>query len=309
MEKISGIITKGLGGLYTVYSKEAENEYIECRAKGAFRHESISPLVGDRVLISQDGGYSICKICERKNELIRPAMANLDYMFIALSASYPAPNLCYIDKLTAICDTAGIEPVIIVTKTKEAPAFAKELFDIYKNSGFITFAIDKDDISSIDTLRDFIKGSLKGKIAAFAGASGVGKSTLLNSLFPSLYLKVGDLSEKISRGKHTTRHVELFSLDKLLYGSDENVTYLADTPGFTMLDFLHYDFLTLDELPSAFREYRKYLGKCRYTDCTHTKEKECRIVCDSENGILQKSRHESYLSLYNDLKNKHPWDK
>lgn len=297
---MKGIIIKGLGGLYDVL---CDGEVFQCRARGLFRHENITPLVGDRVEFEED---YIIDIADRKNMLIRPPMANLDILFIVASAKKPMPVSATIDKMVAIADFKGIEPVIIITKNDLDPANALRLKEIYSSIGVDVFVTDPECDKS--QILDFFKEKCKGKISAFSGASGVGKSTLLNALFPGLGLATGDISHKISRGKHTTRHIELYSLNSLFEDSNFD-GFIADTPGFSMLDPTIYEDYTLEELPYSFREFRAYLGECKYTKCTHTKEEGCAVLEALKEGRIPASRHESYLELYEILKNIHAWDK
>ena len=300
MEIVSGIITRGVGGLYEV---DTENEIIECKAKGVFRHDMIAPTVGDRVTVEKDKDSAvISKIEERKNLLIRPPLANLDIIFCVIPSKDPAPDLFTLDKLIAIAEKNSIEPVIIVTKSDLDNASADRIVSIYKKSGFSVFGVSTYDEESVNILRSFIKEHARGKISAFAGASGAGKSTLMNSLFPSLKIVTGTLSKKTARGRHTTRAVDLYPFSRI--SPDMSDGYLADTPGFTMLDFEHFDFMTLDELPYSFREFDDYIGLCRYTKCTHLKEEGCAIIEAIKNGDISRERHESYVSLYATLKAK-----
>ncbi len=297
--KKSGKIIKGIGGKYTV---KCGDEFISARARGVFRHEQISPEIGDNVVvrIENEGDAYIEDIEERKNLLIRPPMANLDYMFITAAAAKPAPIPATLDKLSAICVNSDIIPVFVITKCDLDRENGERIASIYKKSGFTVFTLSAEDGEGIEELRGFLKSNLKDKTAAFAGASGIGKSTLLNALFPELSLATGGISEKISRGKHTTRHVELFEV----YGG-----MIADTPGFSMLDFMRFDFMTAADLPFAFPEFNDYIGECRYTKCTHLCEDGCAIVKALRDGKIEKSRHESYVELYNILKDKKEWKK
>ncbi len=299
MEKRQGKIIKGVGGKYTVLAGDAR---ITARARGVFRHEQISPEVGDNVTvrIENEGDAYIEDILDRKNLLIRPPMANLDYMFITAAAAKPAPIPATLDKLSAICVHSDIIPVFVITKCDLDPENGEKLATLYRNSGFTVFTLSAEDGEGIEALRAFLIENLPGKTAAFAGASGIGKSTLLNALFPELGLATGGISEKIARGKHTTRHVELF---EALGGM------LADTPGFSMLDFMRFDFMTVEDLPYAFPEFEEHIGRCRYTKCTHLCEDGCAIVEALADGKIEKSRHESYVELYTILKDKKAWKK
>lgn len=299
MNKTTGKIVKGVGGKYFVRTGET---LISARARGVFRHEQISPEVGDNVTvrIEENGDAYIEDITQRKNLLIRPPMANLDYMFITAAAAKPAPIPATLDKLSAICVHSDIIPIFVITKCDLDRENGERLAALYRHSGFKVFTLSAEDKDGIDELRGFIEENLAGKTAAFAGASGIGKSTLLNALFPSLALATGGISEKIERGKHTTRHVELFEV----YGG-----MLADTPGFSMLDFMRFDFMKVDDLAYAFPEFEEHLGNCRYKKCTHLCEDGCAIVEALNEGKIEKSRHESYVELFNILKDKKDWKK
>ena len=307
---IDGIIISGVGGLYSVRSDSGE--IFPCRAKGAFRRKGLSPLVGDRVSIrppeASGKEYFIEEIFERKNSLIRPPMANLETLFVTFAPKNPEPSTLYLDKLLSIAVFNRIKPVVIITKADISEELAESYATIYRKAGFPVFISSSENGKGVEELKEYII-SLKG-ICAFAGASGVGKSTLMNALFPSLTLDTGVLSEKISRGKHTTRSVTLYSMTDLMEGASSEA-YIADTPGFSMLDFIEFDFYSLEDLPHCFPEFEPYISGCRYTDCSHTKESasDCAIAAAIENGEIAKQRHESYLSIYADLFGKRPWKK
>lgn len=310
-----GKIISVSGGLYQIKLPELDKN-IFCRARGAFRHSGLTPLVGDDVIIKCDrppneltgseseGGIMIESICERKNSLIRPPMANLDCIFVTMASAFPSPILSTVDKLIAIAEYNGIEPIIVVGKSELSPQSAEDIEKIYSLSGFRVFSVSCITGEGIDDLSRFIDQELNKKIAAFAGASGVGKSTLMNKLFPQLSLRTGSISQKIERGRHTTRSVELYEMQ-----TENGALYIADTPGFSMLDFKHFDFFDKDALPSTFREFDDYIGECKYTKCTHTKEEGCAILEAIKAGKISKSRHNSFLELYEVLKNKKEWDK
>ncbi|MBQ8849735.1 MAG: ribosome small subunit-dependent GTPase A [Clostridia bacterium] len=305
-----GKIIKGVGGLYTVRLISGgdlpSGSLVKCRARGAFRHEGITPLAGDTVTLSEGKDASelaIESIEERKNSLIRPPMANLDYLFITMAAASPTPILTTVDKLIAIAEFNGIEPVVVITKRELDSEYADKLLSIYSRCGFTCFSLSAKDNVGIEPIDLFIKENMNGKTAAFAGASGIGKSTLMNRLFPSLSLSTSEISRKIERGKHTTREVELFPLSESL-----DCGYIADTPGFSMLDFERFNFFDKEDLPSTFREFEPYIGECRYTKCSHTKEDECAILAAVKNGDIPKTRHESYVELFETLKAKKKWN-
>ncbi len=298
-----GRIIKGVGGLYQVQLPD-QNTPVACRAKGAFRHENLTPLVGDIVSLEFDptGDAMISDIEERKNALIRPPLSNLDYMFVTLAAAKPQPVLETVDKLICILEHHHITPVIVVTKYDADPDYAEELHALYAGAGFDTFCTCSKDGYGVDALREYVKTRCEGSISAFAGASGVGKSTLLNALFPALELQTSEISRKIERGRHTTRTVELFHMP----GTESG--YIADTPGFSMLDFARFNFFTKEDLPLTMREFAPHLGNCRFTKCSHTKEQGCAVLEAVKRGEIPASRHQSFVAIYDVLKNKHDWD-
>ena len=308
---ILGTVIKGVGGLFTVMLDSEYNgeKIINVRGRGSFRYEKTLLLAGDRVEIESvgEGEYFCKKILERKNSLIRPPLSNLDYIFVVISSKKPAPSLFIVDKMIAIAEYNKIEPVIVISKSDLDSDYADELYSIYKKSGFNTFLTSSYENEGVCDVLECLKTITRDNspICAFAGASGAGKSTLMNALFPTLSLKTGDLSEKIERGKNTTRHTELFPLSSLL--GEEFSGYLADTPGFSLLDFERFDFFSLKDLFDTFRDFKGSLGKCKYTKCSHTKEDGCDVIERVCKGEIEKSRHDSYIELYTTLKNKPKW--
>lgn len=306
MDRISGKVVKGLGGLFDVrYIDGGKVKVVPCVARGNLKRGDDKVYVGDKVTVtlSDDGGI-IETIEKRKNLLIRPPLANLDFLFITFSAASPQPMLDTIDKMTAIAKHNGIDVSVIVTKSDKSDS-AEKYARIYRGVGYETFICSSLDGSGVAEVRDHVMRKLTdGKTGAFAGASGVGKSTLINLLFPGLNLATGDISRKIQRGKHTTRHVQIYDV-----GNTENCGFLADTPGFSLIDFEHFDFFGLDDLLPAFPDLYAYNGKCRYADCTHTKEKECEIARAVAEGKVAESRWSSYLELYSILKDKKNYGK
>lgn len=302
-----GKVVKGLGGLYeTRVVTENGIERLSCRAKGVLKRDEEKVLIGDNVKILLDDstpdGLVISEIVERKNSLIRPPMANLDYLFIVFAAKKPSPVIETVDKLVAISVHNGITPVIVITKSDLDAGVAEELADIYIKVGIPTFVTSSEDRTGVEPLAEYIEREVKdGKTAAFAGASGVGKSTLMNALFPSLTLATAEISRKIERGRHTTRHVEIFEIQ-----GGESTGFLADTPGFSLIDFARFDFFSLEEIIPTFPEFLPYVGKCRYTDCAHVGEgaDECAVAKAALDGIIPESRLESYRSIYRVLKEK-----
>ena len=302
-----GKVVKGLGGLYeTRVVDENGISRTLCRAKGVLKRDEEKVLIGDNVKIlcddSTPDGLVISEILERKNSLIRPPMANLDYLFIVFAAKKPSPVIETVDKLIAIATHNGIEPVIVITKSDLDGDVACEYASIYNKVGIPTFVTSSEDKTGVEPLAEYIAAEVVcGKTAAFAGASGVGKSTLMNALFPNLALATAEISRKIERGRHTTRHVEIFEIQG---GIDTG--FLADTPGFSLIDFARFDFFSLEELIPTFREFVPYVGKCRYTDCAHVGEgaDECAIARAVLDGEIPESRIESYRSIYRILKEK-----
>ncbi len=302
-----GKVVKGLGGLYE--TRVADNggvSRIVCRAKGNLKRDEEKLLVGDNVkLVIDDAtpdGTVIAEVAERKNSLIRPPLANLDYLFIVFASAKPSPVIETVDKLIAIAVHNSIVPVVVITKSDISGDGASEYADIYKLSGIDTFITSSEDKSGTTELSDYIRKNVKnGKTAAFAGASGVGKSTLMNTLFPELALATAEISHKIERGRHTTRHVEIFDIE-----ATADTGFLADTPGFSLIDFARFDFFSLEELLPAFPDINAYAGKCRYADCAHVGEgaEECAVARAAENKKIAPSRLESYRAIYRVLKNK-----
>jgi ribosome biogenesis GTPase len=299
----NGIVVKGLGGRYEVLvtSDEGRGERIACLARGNLRRDEEKVLIGDRVALGEvpGGELVIENVLPRKNALIRPPMANLDCLYAVIASARPMPSLETLDKLLAISEHHGIRAAVIITKTDCDEQASAEYAEIYRLAGYPVFSVSSVTGEGIEALRqDLSEQMRKGCSAAFAGASGVGKSTLLNALFPNLMLATGEISRKIARGKHTTRHVELFET--------EDGGFLADTPGFSLLDFAHFDFFALEDLFDCFRDFAPCRGRCRYADCTHTGEgaEECAVAAAVAEGRISKSRHESYRAIWQTLKSK-----
>lgn len=288
-----GKIIKGIGGFYYV----ATNDTIyECKARGTFRNQKITLLVGDDVEISinTNAENTIDKILDRKNSLVRPPLANLDTLFIVASIVDPKINTLIIDKLIAIAEYKHIEPVLVLTKTDLDNDYSKYV-DIYTKAGFKVIVCDNKKGTGADEVR----AMLSGKISAFTGNTGVGKSTLLNNIAPELSLETGETSKKLGRGRHTTRHCELFNVAG---------GYIADTPGFSSLDFEKCEKILKDDLPYCFREFEPYLDSCKFiTSCSHINDKGCAVCKAIEDGKISPSRHESYIAMYNDVKDIKQW--
>ena len=277
-----GLIIKAVSGVYTVRTQEGD---IACHARGVFRHRDIVPLVGDiaEVEISQGTGY-ITAVRERRNELVRPPVANVDRMCLVLSVCDPAPNYLVADTIIALAEHKGIEPFIVVTKTDIADG--REVADIYRRAGFTVCEVAGEKGA------DEVCAQLEGRITVLAGNSGAGKSMLLNHIDPELALAVGETSKKLGRGRHTTRHTELYPL--------KNGGYVADTPGFSSIEMERAGVIFKDELQYCFREFADYVGQCRFTGCSHRTEKGCAVLEAVRRGEIPEQRHRSYTALYNE---------
>lgn len=281
-----GIILKGIGGFYYV---ETSDRVFECRARGIFRKKHVKPLPGDFVEIDElpDGTGSVVEIYPRKNSFVRPPIANVECMVIVVAVSNPAPDLKFIDKLLVISEAAGVTPVICLNKCDLSDDY-KYIAELYKSIGYCVVETSTVTGKGIDKLKD----KISGKITAFTGFSGVGKSSILNKIFEDLNLLTGDISKKLNRGKHTTRHIELFG---------NSGSYIADTPGFSMLEV--YD-VEADALQDYFVEFADYKDKCKFAGCAHLAGKHCGIINAVNDGGISRSRYENYLDMYNTIKNK-----
>ena len=294
MNDTEGLIVKATGGFYYV---DAAGVLYECRARGVFRKQGVSPLVGDRVTVEPAGESKgvVAKIMPRKNALVRPPLANVDTFAVVASVADPAPNTLVIDKLMAIACHKNISPILVVTKCDLGGPDA--LAGIYRTAGMPVFTVSKADGSGLDTLRQRLSA---GGITAFSGNSGVGKSSLLNRLDGRLSIATGETSRKLGRGRHTTRHVELYA-----FGDG----YIADTPGFSAVELERYEVIRKEELAGCFSEFAQYSKACKFTGCSHTVEKGCAVLEAVHQGKIPRSRHASYLRLYNELKDLKAWDK
>ena len=292
MSTLNGILMKSIGGFYYV---RCDSKEYECKARGSFRKSGNSPVVGDKVVISvpEEGFASIEEIKPRINKLKRPALANIDTLVIVCSTVDPEPNFTVIDKMTAAAVNNNMIPAIVVSKNDLKSG--ERIAEIYRNSEFPVFLCSPDDTEDVNRLKAF----LKGKVSAFTGNSGVGKSTLINRIFPELELQTGQISRKLGRGKHTTRVVELFEIDGC---------FVADTPGFSTFDLQRYEMIDKTQLQYCFPEFEKYLGECQFTSCSHTCEKGCRILQAVADGEIEPSRHKSYVAMYNEVKDIKEWE-
>ena len=288
------VIVKAIAGFY--YAK-ADGEVYECKARGVFRKNEITPLVGDfaEIETTENGKGVIKSIVDRKNFLERPPVANADRLWIVVSTVDPRPNTLVIDRICAIAEDREIEPIVVVSKTDLADP--SEILDIYKKSGIETFLVCCKNGEGVGS----VKKRLCGGINVFTGNSGVGKSSLLNIIDPQLGLKTGEISEKLGRGRHTTRHAELFEL--------EGGGYVCDTAGFSSVDCETSGFIVKENLQFDFREFAPFIGKCKFYSCTHTCEKGCEICRAVERGEISKSRHDSYVALYKEAEAVKDWQR
>lgn len=287
-----GRIIKALSGFYYV---QTQSGVVECRARGRFRKEGTSPLVGDRVrIVREQGKGMVDAILPRRNALIRPAVANVDVLVVLASCAIPQTEPFLIDRILTIAARQDVPCLVCVNKDDLAPA--APLADIYRKAGILTLVTSAATGEGIEALR----AQIAGKFAVFTGNSGVGKSSVLNALAPELALPVGEVSQKLGRGRHTTRHIELFSLP--------GGTYIADTPGFSSFDTDRMDAIPKEEVAQTFVEFLPYLGSCQFPDCAHRKEPGCAIRAAVEQNAIDKSRYESYLRLYDIVKDHKPWE-
>ena len=287
-----GRIEKALSGFYYV---NTGGETLQCRARGKFRREGLSPLVGDWVQVRElgNGEGFVEAVEERRNQFARPAAANIDQLVILASAAIPVTEPYLIDRIASIAALKGCQVLLCLNKCDLNSA--DELYDVYSRSAIPVLRISAVTGQGLDALRT----AIRGKLNAFTGNSGVGKSSVLNALLPSLDLPVGEVSKALGRGRHTTRHVELFAL-----GED---TYIIDTPGFSSFDTAEMDLALKQHLPETFPEFAPYVDDCRFTGCTHTKEKGCRVLQAVKDGLIPASRHRSYVRLFDELKDVKEW--
>ena len=292
MIKENCLIMKSTAGFY--YVRSEDGEITECRARGVFRKQKLSPLVGDKVTIETDGkNGTVTEIYERRNSLIRPPVANIDKLIIISSVTEPVPNLPIIDKLTAIAADKNIEPVVVFSKADLGDA--DSLVEIYKKSGIESFAVSSKTGEGIENFKHIFDSS----VCVLTGNTGVGKSSALNAINPDLDLATAHISNKLGRGRHTTRTVELYEM----FGG-----YIADTPGFSSLDFENSEIIIKENLPFCFPEFEEYIGQCKFVSCAHIGEKGCRICQAVSDGDIQQSRYDSYRLMYDEVIDYKEWE-
>lgn len=290
---VEGRIIRALGGFYYIDTPQG---LVECRARGVFRKEGVTPYVGDlaRAELTGEGKGYLTELLPRKNFLIRPPVANIDLLVLVVSTVSPAPNRFVLDKMLAVVEHKGIEPMLAVTKSdlRRDP----ELLADYRRAGYFCLEISSATGEGVAELREQLSG---GRLVVFSGNTGAGKSSLLNALEPELAVATGEVSEKLGRGRHTTRHVELYPVGG---------GFLADTPGFSSVELEKFAVIRKEELPDCFREFSPYVDQCRFGDCSHTGEKGCAVVEAVERGDIARSRFESYCTLYEDAKKLNDWE-
>ena len=289
-----GTIIKALSGFY--YVDVAGEGIVTCRARGKFRKEGMSPLVGDIVEVheTEPGQGMVWEILPRRNAFPRPAVANIDQMVIIASNAIPQTDPYLIDRVTSIAALKGCDALVVINKCDLDPG--GDLRAIYTAAGIPTVTVSAETGEGIQELIPLIAG----KVSAFTGNSGVGKSSILNAIEPQFSLSTGEVSEKLGRGRHTTRHVEIYSLS---CGAR-----VIDTPGFSSFDAEEMDLALKEHLPDTFVEFRPYLNQCRFVGCSHTKEKGCAVLRAVKEGKIPASRHKSYLRLFQELKDVTSWN-
>lgn len=292
MKTETGRVVRSLSGFYEV---QTATGLVTCRGRGSLRRTGESPLTGDLVEISVEKGKGMVeKILPRRNSFIRPAVANIDALVIFAANVNPVTEPFLIDRVAAIAGDQEVPVYLCVNKCDLDPAI--DLVRIYRNAGIPVIQASAETGEGVEQLRELIRG----KLTAFTGNSGVGKSSMLNRLCPQLALATGEVSEKLGRGRHTTRHVELYRL--------EEDTYVADTPGFSSFDTDQMDVMLKENLQYAFPDFEKHLGNCQFHDCTHRKEPGCAIRIAVETGEIEPTRYESYLRLYEKAEKVKTWE-
>ena len=288
----TGRIIRSLSGFYDV---QTPDEVVTCRGRGVLRKGGQSPLTGDMVQITVEQGKGMVeKILPRKNRFVRPAVANVDALVVFAANANPVTEPFLIDRVAAIAQDQGVPVYLCVNKCDLDPAV--DLLRIYRNAGFPVIRASAETGEGVEQLRQL----LRGKLTAFTGNTGVGKSSMLNALCPELDLATGQVSQKLGRGRHTTRHVELFCL--------EEDTFVADTPGFSSFDTEQMDVLLKENLQYTFPDFAACLGKCRFQDCSHRAEPDCAVRAAVEAGEIEQTRYESYLRLYEKAQQVKQWE-
>ncbi len=293
---------KALSGFYYVAPEDRPHQTVQCRARGIFKKRGISPLVGDRVeySVAETGEGTVDEIEPRSTELIRPPIANAEQAVLVFSVRRPVINLQLLDKFLAHVESVGLEPLLCFSKrdlldggdAEEEAEFYENTFRLYENIGYRVISTSAKRGEGVEEVRE----ALQGKLSVFAGQSGVGKSSLLNALFPGLQLETNEISEKLGRGKHTTRHVELIPLGN-------GGGFVADTPGFSQLDFMEIE---AGELGACFPEFAALAEECRFRGCLHLKEPSCKVREASETGGVAESRYRNYLAFIQEIKERKP---
>ena len=292
MERQTGRIVRSLSGFYDV---QISGQVVTCRGRGSLRKDGQTPLTGDMVEITLERGKGMVeKILPRKNRFVRPAVANVDALVVFAANVNPVTEPYLIDRVAAIAGDQGVQVILCINKCDLDPAV--DLNRIYRNAGFSVIQASAQTGEGVEELRKL----LQGKLTAFTGNTGVGKSSMLNRLCPQLALATGEVSEKLGRGRHTTRHVELYPLDE--------ETYVADTPGFSSFDTDQMDVLLKENLQYAFTDFAPYMGQCQFHDCSHRREPGCVVRQAVEEGKLESSRYDSYLRLYEKACQIKPWE-
>jgi len=291
-ERMTGRIVRSLSGFYDVQTAE---KLVSCRGRGVLRKAHMTPLTGDMVEITVENGKGMVeKVLPRKNCFVRPAVANVDALVVFAANVNPVTDPFLIDRVAAIAGDQEVPVILCINKCDLDPAL--DLAKIYRNAGFSVICASAQTGEGVEELKQL----LRGKLTAFTGNTGVGKSSMLNRLCPTLQLATGEVSEKLGRGRHTTRHVELFTLD-----SD---TFVADTPGFSSFDTEEMDVILKENLQYAFADFAPYLGSCQFHDCSHRAEPGCAVRRAVEEGKVEKTRYESYLRLYEKSSQIKPWE-
>ena len=291
-EKKTGRIIRSISGFYDVHTGD---QLISCRARGILRKGGNSPLTGDMVEISAENGKGMVeKILPRCNSFVRPAVANVDALVVFAANVNPVTEPFLIDRVAAIAGDQGVPVYLCINKCDLDPAI--DLERIYRHAGFNVICTSAETGEGVEQLRSLIRG----KLTAFTGNSGVGKSSILNRLCPELALSTGEVSEKLGRGRHTTRHVELYDLGE--------GTYVADTPGFSSFDTDMMEIILKENLQYAFGDFGPYIGKCQFHDCTHRKEPGCAVTAAVAAGEIEKTRYDSYLRRYEKVSQIKQWE-